>query len=151
MLDGFDLGIGILFGSTGDEDFRRTMMNSIAPVWDGNETWLIFVGASLYGGFPDGLLDPAAGLLPAGHVAAGRADPARRRVRIPRQDAACALDLGLGLLPRIARRRLGAGSRRRRDGRRPGGRERALRGRTVRLVLSLRHCCAASALPWATC
>jgi cytochrome bd ubiquinol oxidase subunit II len=52
MLDGFDLGIGILFGSTRDEDFRRTMMNSIAPVWDGNETWLIFVGASLYGGFP---------------------------------------------------------------------------------------------------
>ena len=52
MLDGFDLGIGILFGSIGDEDFRRTMMNSIAPVWDGNETWLIFVGASLYGGFP---------------------------------------------------------------------------------------------------
>jgi cytochrome d ubiquinol oxidase subunit II len=52
MLDGFDLGIGILFGSTREEDFRRTMMNSIAPVWDGNETWLIFVGASLYGGFP---------------------------------------------------------------------------------------------------
>ena len=52
MLDGFDLGIGILFGTTSDEDFRRTMMNSIAPVWDGNETWLIFVGASLYGGFP---------------------------------------------------------------------------------------------------
>jgi cytochrome d ubiquinol oxidase subunit II len=52
MLDGFDLGIGILFGSTREEDFRRTMMNSIAAVWDGNETWLIFVGASLYGGFP---------------------------------------------------------------------------------------------------
>jgi cytochrome d ubiquinol oxidase subunit II len=52
MLDGFDLGIGILFGTTSDEDFRRTMMSAIAPVWDGNETWLIFVGASLYGGFP---------------------------------------------------------------------------------------------------
>jgi cytochrome d ubiquinol oxidase subunit II len=52
MLDGFDLGVGILFGTTRDEDFRRTMMDSIAPVWDGNETWLIFVGASLYGGFP---------------------------------------------------------------------------------------------------
>jgi cytochrome bd ubiquinol oxidase subunit II len=52
MLDGFDLGIGILFGTTRDEDFRRTMMNAIAPVWDGNETWLIYVGASLYGGFP---------------------------------------------------------------------------------------------------
>ena len=52
MLDGFDLGIGILFGTTRDEDFRRTMMNAIAPVWDGNETWLVFVGASLYAGFP---------------------------------------------------------------------------------------------------
>jgi len=52
MLDGFDLGIGILFGTTRDEDFRRTMMSAIAPVWDGNETWLIFVAASLYGCFP---------------------------------------------------------------------------------------------------
>lgn len=52
MLDGFDLGVGILFGTTDDEDFRRTMMNAVAPVWDGNETWLIFVGANLYGGFP---------------------------------------------------------------------------------------------------
>lgn len=52
MLDGFDLGIGILFGTTSDEDFRRTMMGAVAPVWDGNETWLVFVGASLYAGFP---------------------------------------------------------------------------------------------------
>lgn len=52
MLDGFDLGVGILFGSTRDEDFRRTMMNAVAPVWDGNETWLVFVGANLYAGFP---------------------------------------------------------------------------------------------------
>jgi cytochrome bd ubiquinol oxidase subunit II len=51
MLDGFDLGIGILFGTTRDEDFRRTMMSAISPVWDGNETWLVFVGASLYAGF----------------------------------------------------------------------------------------------------
>ena len=52
MLDGFDLGVGILFGTTADEDFRRTMMGAVAPVWDGNETWLVFVGASLYAGFP---------------------------------------------------------------------------------------------------
>lgn len=52
MLDGFDLGIGILFGTTRDEDFRRTMMGAVAPVWDGNETWLVFVGANLYAGFP---------------------------------------------------------------------------------------------------
>jgi cytochrome bd ubiquinol oxidase subunit II len=52
LLDGFDLGVGILFGTTGDEVYRRRMMSAIAPVWDGNETWLIVVGASLFGAFP---------------------------------------------------------------------------------------------------
>ena len=52
ILDGFDLGVGILFGTTGNETFRGTMMSAIAPVWDGNETWLILVGASLFGAFP---------------------------------------------------------------------------------------------------
>lgn len=52
LLDGFDLGVGILFGTTDDEAFRGRMMAAIAPVWDGNETWLILVGASLFGAFP---------------------------------------------------------------------------------------------------
>lgn len=52
ILDGFDLGIGILFPFTSNEGERDIMMNSIAPVWDGNETWLVFGGAMLYGGFP---------------------------------------------------------------------------------------------------
>ena len=52
VLDGFDLGIGILFPFTTNEKERDTMMNSIAPVWDGNETWLVFGGAMLYGAFP---------------------------------------------------------------------------------------------------
>lgn len=60
ILDGFDLGIGILFPFTSSESERDTMMNSIAPVWDGNETWLVFGGAMLYGAFPKvyGLLLP---------------------------------------------------------------------------------------------
>lgn len=60
ILDGFDLGIGILFPFTSNEKERDTMMNSIAPVWDGNETWLVFGGAMLYGAFPRayGLLLP---------------------------------------------------------------------------------------------
>lgn len=53
VLDGFDLGVGMLFGTTRDEGYRRTMMGAIAPVWDGNETWLLIVGAGLYGAFPD--------------------------------------------------------------------------------------------------
>ncbi|WP_133138667.1 cytochrome d ubiquinol oxidase subunit II [Legionella genomosp. 1] len=52
ILDGFDLGIGILFPFTQSEAERDKMMNSVAPVWDGNETWLVFGGAVLYGAFP---------------------------------------------------------------------------------------------------
>jgi cytochrome d ubiquinol oxidase subunit II len=52
VLDGFDLGVGILFGVTREESHRRQMMAAVAPVWDGNETWLVVVGASLYACFP---------------------------------------------------------------------------------------------------
>ncbi|STX28756.1 cytochrome D ubiquinol oxidase subunit II, cyanide insensitive [Legionella beliardensis] len=52
ILDGFDLGIGILFPFTESEIERDQMMSSVAPVWDGNETWLVFGGAMLYGAFP---------------------------------------------------------------------------------------------------
>ncbi len=51
-LDGFDLGIGILFGVESDKSDRDVMMNTVAPVWDGNETWLILGGSALYGVFP---------------------------------------------------------------------------------------------------
>jgi cytochrome bd ubiquinol oxidase subunit II len=52
ILDGFDLGIGILFGTTGDASLREDMMTVISPFWDGNETWLVIIGASLFGAFP---------------------------------------------------------------------------------------------------
>ena len=52
LLDGFDLGIGILFLTGADEQERDTMMNSIAPYWDGNETWLVLGGAGLLVAFP---------------------------------------------------------------------------------------------------
>ena len=52
VLDGYDLGVGVLFATTRDEQFRAEMMNAIAPFWDGNETWLVLVGASLFGAFP---------------------------------------------------------------------------------------------------
>ena len=53
VMDGFDLGIGILFPfvpATGDD--RDTMVNTVAPVWDGNETWLVLGGAALLAAFP---------------------------------------------------------------------------------------------------
>ncbi|MGB7933591.1 MAG: cytochrome d ubiquinol oxidase subunit II, partial [Gammaproteobacteria bacterium] len=53
ILDGFDLGVGVLFGTTGDEALRIRMMDTIAPFWDGNETWLVVIGAGLFATFPD--------------------------------------------------------------------------------------------------
>ena len=52
IMDGFDLGLGILFPLIPDEQERDVMMNTVAPVWDGNETWLVLGGAALFGAFP---------------------------------------------------------------------------------------------------
>src|SRR6202007_636315 len=52
LLDGFDLGVGILYGVASRSDWRNTMMNSIAPIWDGNETWLVLGGLALLAAFP---------------------------------------------------------------------------------------------------
>jgi len=52
VMDGFDLGIGMLFPFVKDEHDRDVMMNTVAPVWDGNETWLVLGGAGLFGAFP---------------------------------------------------------------------------------------------------
>jgi cytochrome bd ubiquinol oxidase subunit II len=52
LLDGFDLGVGILYGMTRDETRRAILMQSVATVWDGNETWLIVSGVILWGAFP---------------------------------------------------------------------------------------------------
>ncbi|MEC9104340.1 MAG: cytochrome d ubiquinol oxidase subunit II, partial [Pseudomonadota bacterium] len=52
ILDGFDLGTGILFPFLGREKHRVQAMNTIAPVWDGNETWLVLGGGGLFAVFP---------------------------------------------------------------------------------------------------
>ena len=52
VLDGFDLGVGILFPLAKDKHDRDVMMNSVAPVWDGNETWLVLGGGGLMAVFP---------------------------------------------------------------------------------------------------
>ncbi|AFS27167.1 putative membrane protein [Chlamydia psittaci CP3] len=50
--DGFDLGLStIYFTSRGDEE-RRVLLNSIGPIWDGNEVWLIIIFGGLFAGFP---------------------------------------------------------------------------------------------------
>ena len=52
LLDGLDLGVGMLFGVASDEARRHAMMSAVAPVWDGNETWLVVSGVILWGAFP---------------------------------------------------------------------------------------------------
>jgi cytochrome bd ubiquinol oxidase subunit II len=52
LLDGFDLGVGILFAVERREEDRDLMVNSVAPVWDGNETWLVLGGGGLFAMFP---------------------------------------------------------------------------------------------------
>jgi cytochrome d ubiquinol oxidase subunit II len=52
LLDGFDLGVGILFAAVRSEEDRDVMVNSVAPVWDGNETWLVLGGGGLFAMFP---------------------------------------------------------------------------------------------------
>jgi cytochrome d ubiquinol oxidase subunit II len=52
ILDGFDLGIGIMFPFIKKKEDKETAMNTIAPIWDGNETWLVLGGGGLYAVFP---------------------------------------------------------------------------------------------------
>ncbi|MGQ0442197.1 MAG: cytochrome d ubiquinol oxidase subunit II [Methylophilaceae bacterium] len=52
VMDGFDLGVGMLFAFVREREHRDVMMNTVAPVWDGNETWLVLGGAGLFAAFP---------------------------------------------------------------------------------------------------
>lgn len=52
ILDGFDLGVGILFPFFCHQQDRDLMMKSVAPFWDGNETWLVMGGVGLFAAFP---------------------------------------------------------------------------------------------------
>jgi cytochrome d ubiquinol oxidase subunit II len=53
MLDGFDLGVGALHLFTREDEERRTLLNAIGPVWDGNEVWLVTGGGALFAAFPN--------------------------------------------------------------------------------------------------
>lgn len=67
LLDGFDLGIGILFPFAESDGDRDLMMTSVAPVWDGNETWLVLGGGGLFAAFPKAY----AALMPAVYMPIG--------------------------------------------------------------------------------
>ena len=52
ILDGFDLGVGILHLCVRKDEDRRVLMNAIAPLWDGNEVWLVVFGGAIFAAFP---------------------------------------------------------------------------------------------------
>ena len=106
ILDGFDMGVGILLLPLARTDAeRRTFLNSIGPVWDGNEVWLVLGGGVLFAVFPLAYASLFSGLYlafmpgPAGH------HPADGRARVPLEGAgpALAIDLGHRLRGGVAR------------------------------------------------
>jgi cytochrome bd ubiquinol oxidase subunit II len=129
LLDGFDLGVGMLFGVTREQGARRSMMSAVAPVWDGNETWLVVAGVVLWGAFPLVYSILLSAFYPAVASDARRANSARSRLRIPLADGADALDLGRELRRRLARRDLHTRTDGRRAGAGPPGLRRALHRR----------------------
>ena len=87
VMDGFDLGIGILFPLMPERHDRDVMVNTVAPVWDGNETWLVLGGGGLFAVLPAGLRHHPAGALHAADPDAAGAGLPRRRLRVPLQGA----------------------------------------------------------------
>ena len=88
ILDGFDMGVGILLLPLARTDReRRTFLNSIGPVWDGNEVWLVLAGGVLFAVFPLAYASLFSGLLPRVHARPAGHDPAHGRARVPHQGA----------------------------------------------------------------
>ena len=108
VLDGFDLGVGILFAVERREADRDVMVNSIAPVWDGNETWLVLGGGGLFAVFPLAYATIMPALYPAiiGMLLALVFRGVALRVPLPRRSQARPLLVGHGLRRRLGRRRL---------------------------------------------
>src|SRR6476646_6872862 len=77
ILDGFDFGVGILHPLAKTDHERRLFLNSIGPIWDGNEVWLVVLGGALFAAF--------------------RAYFSRSLDRVPKQDEVPRLAAGLGL------------------------------------------------------
>jgi cytochrome bd-type quinol oxidase subunit 2 len=101
VMDGFDLGIGILFPGFAVGRERDTAMNSIAPVWDGNETWLVLGGGGLLAAFPLAYSIVLSAPVHAAHSDAARARVPRRRLRISLARSGPSRDLGFRLHRRL--------------------------------------------------
>ncbi len=100
ILDGFDLGVGALHLFVKKDEHRRLFLNSIGPVWDGNEVWLVTGGGALFAAFPEAYADGVLRILPAVHAAAVLAHLSGGGDRVPQQGAVglVAADVGHRLL-----------------------------------------------------
>ena len=96
-----------------NDDERRTMLNSIGPIWDGNEVWLVIAGGVLFARVPARLRLAVLRLLPRVHARAVRDDPAHGRDGVPEQGAVAALAVVLGHGVRARLDRAGVPARRR--------------------------------------
>ena len=88
MLEGFDFGVGMLlpFARPRRHASAACLINTIGPVWDGNEVWLITAGGAMFAAFPEWYATLFSRLLPAAAAHPGGADRAQRRDRVARQD-----------------------------------------------------------------
>jgi cytochrome d ubiquinol oxidase subunit II len=109
LLGGYDLGLGVLFPLAPSDKDRDAMMNSVAPFWDGNETWLVLGGGGLLAAFPLAY----SVMLPALYIPitldADGPYPARRRLRVSLQVRSLPLGMGSCLCRRIDPCRFDAG------------------------------------------
>ena len=87
VLDGFDLGVGALHLFTKSDTERRIMLNSIGPIWDGNEVWLVTGGGALFAAFPEVYATAFSGFYMALMLLLVRADLPRGGDRVPQQAA----------------------------------------------------------------
>ena len=134
LLGGYDLGLGVLFPLAPTHQDRDAMMNSVAPFWDGNETWLVLGGGGLLAAFPlaYAVMMPALYLpiivMLIGLILRGVAFEFRFK------SSALSLDLGPRLRRRLDRRRLDAGPDHRRLRARLHRPEQPIRRRRLRLA-----------------
>ena len=115
VLEGFDFGVGDAAHGRRPRPrpSARVAINTIGPLWDGNEVWLIVAGAGDVRGVPRLVRDDVLGPVPGAAARARRADGARRRVRVPRQARRAALARALDAGPDGRQRADPAAARRR--------------------------------------
>ena len=88
IMDGFDLGVGILLPFVGRNDGeRRVVINTVGPVWEGNQVWLILGGGAIFAAWPPLYAVAFSGFYLAMFAGAVLADPAAGRLQVPQQAA----------------------------------------------------------------